>query len=400
MLLSVDAHSWQCCKYPVPTAFKGLGGRGLAIALAAEGNYVASDGEPCLVLAPGLLAAYCREATARCAVVHCLPGRKGAAFSSAGGSAASALACCGLRAMLVHGIGNKGELCDIIVDASGGRVVPVTDTGHAALASTATVMADLSAQWPEAACIICTGHLGRLGVAIAGTTFSNAFLRPCSHAGGGTGMALGLAGVRAIVIDRVVQQRTTKYVDPIGRAFTQALQVCGSRTGLSCTMQCSTCSQGVSVSGGSGRKWPGFEKMWASGDEEADANIVARYAALCDDMQVDAFALAERLEDLVNQDLLPAGDANFVLAELDSLAQRPETSWLLPRLQGWMPTYHPKASQQRVLLDTLGLCRFAISALDDSRVRGLLEAMIAAETGEDVTTLDDWMERVLKLDSF
>lgn len=400
MLLSVDMHSWQCCTCPIPASFRGLGGRALAVALAAEGNYVDSNGEPCLVLAPGLLAASCREASVRCAVASCLPGRTGVALSSAGGSAASALVRCGLRAVLLHGVGRKGGLCDIIIDASGGHLVPVTDMGPAVQVNTAGIMANLSAQWPEAACIICAGQLGRLDVAIAGTTFSDASLRPCSHAGGGSGMVLGLAGIRAIVIGRAAQRQSTKSSGHIGRAFTEALQAYGSRTGVSCTMRCATCPHGEGASGRNSRKWPGFEHVWASGDEGADAVVVARYVALCDGMQVDAFALAVRLEELVTQKLLPAGDTDRVLAELESLTRLPETSWLLPQLQGWMPERRPKVSQQRVLLDTLGLCRFAMSALDeDCRVRALLESLVTAETGGDAVTLDDWMQRILILEN-
>ncbi|MBQ9405343.1 MAG: hypothetical protein IJU37_01225 [Desulfovibrio sp.] len=392
MLLTVDARSGQCRFVPLSADFEGLGGRLLAVALAGQELGAQTTQDPCLVLAPGLLAGF--PTATRCALACRLPEKKGISSASAGGAAAMTLAHYGLRALLIRGLAQDSLVRDLVLDASGATLVPAPqgeDDGDQYSWS----MAHLAALWPQAQCIITAGPLGRLGVPLASLTCSDVALRPSSHVGGGSGLALGLAGIRAIVIDTrniAPGQNASRPKElPQMNALMEAISA--QAQGAPCALNCAACGLQAKRPG----KWPGFSQVWASGDVLADAAALSRYAAVCDALQVDAFGLATRLEELAHRGIVPFGQAEIVLQALDVLAQRPETSWLLPWLRGWYPAQR-KATARTIYMDTLGLCRFAAGLVDNNaNVRQAFCDLPAVKSGKNV--FDAWLAKCLELES-
>ncbi|MBO4300735.1 MAG: hypothetical protein J5861_03940 [Desulfovibrio sp.] len=400
MLLSIDTHTRQCRLYEIPPALRQCGGRALASLLASgEGGFVGGE-EPRVVFAPGLLALCLHATSGRCAVSCYLPGQTGIATSNAGGFAAVSLARCGLRALLLRGTGQGRELFDLLIDKSGGRLVPVPhkESSLTNVVSPTHIMADLSSRWPDAACIICAGKLGRLHIPIANTTFSDANLQPSSHAGSGSGMILGMAGIRSIIILHSIQNMEARQETAAAKMLVSMLAELGKRTGVSCAQRCATQCPGDNMrSGISFTKWPGYTSLWASGDEKTDVVIARQYVSLCDTLQLDSFALATRLKDLVRQEILPAKDSRCVLAALEEMVQKPEQAWLLPWLQGWKPELHPGvASEKRLLIDTLGLCRIASSVIKTEDTLSTMPAdMFSMITGLSDSAREMLVNRVL-----
>lgn len=387
MILTVDAVSGNCHAHAMPDSLRVAGGRALAVLLAAGHGGMAPGQGPCMVVAPGLLAGQGLAMSGRCAVACTVPGVGGVAHSSAGGAAATALARCGVRAVLVRGVvpvEQEGRV--LIIDGTKGALVPSPLHTEARDTKTSTRrMAALAAHWPEAACLVDAGHLGRLGVPIANTAFSDARLHPSSHAGSCSGMVLGMAGIDAMAILKGGAAKGDKAV--AGRAFAVAMRAHAARTGAACSLRCG--SQCPGGHGGHARKWPGFAEHWSSGQAGADAALLERYATLCDALQLDAFALATRLEQLVEQGQLTRNAAD-VLDALELLGQRPAGARLLEGLREWMPPRRPgKGGRQGMVMDTLGLCRYAMDALEgDAAVRVAFEELFTAVTGCSAANLD------------
>ena len=387
MLLLVDAARGLCHTHFLPPSLGTLGGRALASLLARGAGDFALPGEARLVLAPGLLAHYTDQTFSRLAIASYLPGQPGLRLASAGGAAAAALAKLGFRALLVQGYSAKTGVCDLVIDDTGGSFVPSQSEFCSDLGQR---MANLSRKYPEASCLITASRLGRYNVPIASTSISDNQLRPSSHAGNFSGFLLARSGIASIICQRTCTTKAKGQHNEMLRSCLQALasQPAESGAAPACSLVCAKCPVAEGHAGKSKGKWPGYAKYWSCGSPQKDRFFLDRYAALCDQLEIDAFALAQRLTEL--KQLLPEKRPDLVLRELSSLNENPEASSLLASLQDWLPA--PKGnntSRARLLIDTLGLCRFAQNPHNDPRLLKRLVLELSEQSAEAYRALEE-----------
>jgi aldehyde:ferredoxin oxidoreductase len=135
----------------------------------------------------------------------------------------------------------------------------------------------------------------------------------------------------------------------------------------SCVLDCHKNSAASSEKKPGGRSgWPGFQRLWATGDAELDAMLAGRFMKLCDEIGADAFALGSVLEQAAGQGMLASGNGEAALAELEKLASAGESLLRAPAM-AWSMGAGKKASHeedmQGVVMDCLGICRFAADAM-------------------------------------
>ncbi|MCR5815005.1 MAG: hypothetical protein K6G15_11030 [Desulfovibrio sp.] len=354
MLLIVDAARGKCFTQALPPSLAILGGRALAV-LLAKGEVTSHTQESCLVLAPGLLAHHTDLQGTRLSLASKVLGH-GLWQSSAGGAMASALARLGIRALLVQGQSPNTEIHDLVIDEAEARLVPSLVPPCRDLSQR---MADLARRWPQAACLISVSRLGPYQIPLASISISDAFGHPKSHAGSFSGFLLGLAGIGAIVIQNASTLRTQRNAPATLLASLKPPKTTPAQNQAeqTCSFACSTC-QAKEGPGPKHKKWPDFAKSWSFESPKDEHAFLERYVDLCDQLEVDAFALAKRLSQL--ERLLPKNRPDLVLQELRRLNEQPSASQLLLQLQGWFPEKKDeKTSERRLLIETLGLCRFA-----------------------------------------
>jgi hypothetical protein len=87
---------------------------------------------------------------------------------------------------------------------------------------------------------------------------------------------------------------------------------------------------------------------------------------LCDEIGADAFALGSVLELAAGQGMLASGNGEAALAELEKLASAGESLLRAPAM-AWSMGAGKRASRgediQGVVMDCLGICRFAADAM-------------------------------------
>ena len=394
MLLLVDAARGLCHSLVLPPSLGTLGGRALASLLAQGSADLALPQESRLVLAPGLLAHYTDETFSRLAIASYLPDQPGLRLASAGGAAAAALAKLGFRALLVQGLSAQTKVCDLVIDDTGGRLVPCQSEPCSDLGQR---MANLCRSYPEASCLITASRLGRYNIPIASTSISDSQLRPSSHAGSFSGFLLGRAGIASIIFQRSCATKAKSQHKERLRSCLQAFASLPAESGAdpTCSLVCARCQVTKGHARKSKGKWPGFAEYWSCGSPEKDRFFLDRYAALCDQLEIDAFALAQRLTEL--KQLLPEKRPDLVLKELTILNEKPEASSLLSSLKDWFPEQtEEKASRARLLIDTLGLCRFAQKRQKDPRLLQRLVLELSEQSAEAYRALE---EKILSCES-
>ncbi len=365
--LYVDADSGLCRIQPLPPELKASGGRALASCLAAE-----KPGRLCL--APGLLTGSRCASAGRCAV-SCSHADGQVFHSNAGGAAGPAMAAAGLAAIVVEcgrGAAVPASLRDLVIGRGEAHLVPTAVRSRGVPGA----MAELASAYPDAAALISSGSAGMMGLPMASLTFSDHRLKASSHAGSGSGTLLCRGGLRSIAFLKDISShaRVQEGVAEATLRFVKVLKgvrgdepVASHGCTSSCVLDChknSAASSGKKSGGRSG--WPGFQRLWATGDAELDAMLAGRFMKLCDEIGADAFALGSVLELAAGQGMLASGNGEAALAELAKLASAGESLLRAPAM-AWSMGAGKKASHgedmQGVVMDCLGICRFAADAM-------------------------------------
>ncbi len=202
-LLRVRMDSLEVAVGAVPAAWQFLGGRAMTSAIVAA--EVPATCHPLaaankLVLAPGLLSGTVAVCSGRLSAGAKSPLTGTIKESSAGGTAAQALGCLGLAAIVVEGApASRGTPYVLRVDADGAELVEAPELEG--LGNYDTV-ARLHAQYGEKVSCVSIGPAGEMRLAAASIAITDIDGRPTRHCGrGGTGAVMGSKGLKAIVLD-------------------------------------------------------------------------------------------------------------------------------------------------------------------------------------------------------
>jgi len=182
--------------------YRELGGRGLTSAIVAA--EVPATCHPLslqnkLVLAPGILSGTGAPCSGRISAGAKSPLTGTIKESNSGGMAAIALACAGVKAIVLEGKPADGRLYRLIVTADGVKIEPA-DT-LAGLRNYVTAGRQL-AEFGDKVAVMSIGPAGEMRSATATIAVTDVEGRPTRHCGrGGMGAVMGAKGVKAIVID-------------------------------------------------------------------------------------------------------------------------------------------------------------------------------------------------------
>ncbi len=364
--LHVDMDARTCRFEPLPKPLASLGGRALASFLSVQAPLSLS-------FAPGLLAG-CRGISAgRCSV--CCSSLEGSVLhSNAGGAFGYALTAVDLAAVLITGGTLPAEPSVLLIGPDLARLEPFP---YPCL-TVSDSMREMAARWPDASALVTAGPAAWHGLSMASLEFSDHHLKPGGHAGGGTGAVLFRKGLRGIVI--LGGKTEPSAVDPDGlkaatQHFVSALKDLRDSISVSkggCSPHCSLAchhrkNSGENPNGKGGKfKWPGFAEYWSTGDPAVDAENVRRFSFLCDELGADSFILARLMMQMADQGLLERGKPADALCELQKLSHAPETSLLYTSAAACTEKKGRKAvndDTQDVVMDCLGICRFAAEAM-------------------------------------
>ena len=285
------------------------------------------------------------------------------------------MAAAGLAAIVVEcrrGAAALSSLRDLVIGHGEARLVSSVVRSRGVSGS----MAELASAYPGASALISSGSAGVMGLPMASLAFSDHRLKASSHAGSGSGALLCRGGLRSIVflkdisshtrVQEGVAEATLRFVKVL-KAVRGDAPVASHGCTSSCVLDCHK-NSGASPEKKSGGRyvWPGFQKLWATGDAELDALFSGRFMTLCDEIGADAFALGSVLEQAAGQGMFASGDAEAALAELGKLASA-ESSLLRAPAMEWGMGAGKRASRgedmQGVIMDCLGICRFAADAM-------------------------------------
>jgi aldehyde:ferredoxin oxidoreductase len=373
---------------PLPPALADLGGRGLASALVAENMRPDADPlgpEAVLVFAPGLLTGGAITSAAGTAGIGA--GRMSVSCKSpltqrihaanAGGMPGVHLADLGIAALVIEGKAEGGAFLELAVSPDAVRLSPATVQGLGCRDAAAS----LAGTYGERCSLILIGSAGETALPVAGIACADRGQRPPRHAGsGGSGAVMGSKGLKAVIL---VPPANNAPEEPGGE------NACGT-----CPVKRSGGCPGPAEKGRSG-KWPGFERLWRPADHsaEAAAALVARFGALCDDAGVDALATARGLAVLQRAGRLQAGDAESALRLVAGMGAGTTEGRLLGAgadaiaaacglHSGEEPPSEDDRDEDLALADTLGICRFAATALrNEPEALAGLAAAAAARCG-------------------
>lgn len=401
--LHVDMDAGLCRILPLPPELESCGGRALASLLAAQ-----KPGRLCL--SPGLLTG-CRCASAGRCAVSCSQAGGRVLHSNAGGNAGPALAALGLAALVIEPRrGAKKELHDLVIGDGQAHTVPAATQGL----YISSGMEKLASAFPEAAALISSGPAGECCLPMASLAFSDHRFRPTSHAGSRSGVLLCGGGLHSIVILKKAKGREgeSRELAEASRNFMEALRSVRGEGGVSsrgctsgCVLDCHKSDAFQPKAGKKGGKagWPGFREHWSSGDETADALHMKRFMLLCDELGVDTVALGHVMLEAAEHGLFPSGDAEAALNELEKLAV-PGSSPLCDLAKTWSDAAEKpgakEESLQDVVMDCLGICRFAADAVvQKPAVRDAAMEMVRCLHGLSPDDLYRMASRVLLAES-
>lgn len=425
--LRVDMTSGVCRLESLPRDLAVFGGRGLASMLivremapedSMEVNPLGSANK--LVIAPGLLSETSCASSGRTAIACKSPMDGLIPYANAGGLPGIALATQSLAAIFIEGVSRPGSWSDLIIDDEGARLASSTVVG----ANTHEAMASLVRAYGGANAFITIGRAGEACLPMAGLAFSDRDGLPTRHAGGGTGAVMGSKGLKAIIVKG--SPSGPKMHDPTGFAaaskrFAAILGAHKARSGErvtyrgcmpSCILNCHDGAAGRLKSDGDMGKWPQYEEMWrnASKPDSVDCRNLTRYAFLCNDLGIDAFAMGVMLARLQRQGFLAQGDAVGALDLLDAMSRNPLEARLFELMaesvtQNTEKTdgandntkgtkrFYRQHTEESALMDSLGICLFAAEALQENgNALGTLTDMVNAKYGfalarEDILTM-------------
>jgi aldehyde:ferredoxin oxidoreductase len=400
-LLQVDMSSGQCGMTPLPARYAGLGGRALASAIVRERVRPADDPlgvAAVLVLAPGLLGADVSPRPRRLAV-GCKSPRDGSlGHGSTGGLAGECLAALGIAAVVINGKAPPGERRELLIGPQGARLGPWPAREDAQPPSPAT----LQPQYVEREARIGVGPAGERQLPTACLSLSDKRSQAWSIVcAGGAGAVMGSKGLMGIRIRAGKEEKALHR--PGANVFCPA----------DCPVRCyrkdgdfASAPETLHGIASQVRRQTGLE----------DSRRVEAFNDLCNTLVVDAFAVAEacgvalnardettgaeltarfdRLLDEMRQDspegralasgpeaarrfygVAGSSDTARPFASPKRGASLPDRDASLPDRDAALPDRDSAAHARRVsaaLMDSLGLCRFAVQtalekpgALDD-----------------------------------
>ncbi|MBW1787431.1 MAG: aldehyde ferredoxin oxidoreductase [Deltaproteobacteria bacterium] len=200
--LRIDMTEKTIAVEDVPSAYQGLGGRGLtSIFINTE---VPPTCDPLgpenkLVFAPGILTGTSLVNTSRLSIGAKSPLTGGIKESNVGGTIAAALGKLGITAIIVEGRAPEGEWYILRIDETGAaELVPGNEYGGM---RTYALVEKLMAAYGEKNGVACIGPAGEYKLGSASIQASDVDGRPCRAAGrGGMGAVMGSKGLKAVVV--------------------------------------------------------------------------------------------------------------------------------------------------------------------------------------------------------
>lgn len=186
---------------PVPTAWAGLGGRGLTstiVAAEVPPTCHALGASNKLVFAPGLLTGTAAANSGRLSAGAKSPLTGTIKESNAGGTAAQMLARLGIKALIIEGIPTEDKWYSLHVNKDGVSVQEETElVGKKNFA----VIEALEARLGKKTGILTIGPVGELKMAAANISVKDPDSKIRSHGRGGLGAVMGSKKIKFISID-------------------------------------------------------------------------------------------------------------------------------------------------------------------------------------------------------
>ncbi|MHB8122950.1 MAG: aldehyde ferredoxin oxidoreductase family protein [Desulfuromonadaceae bacterium] len=186
---------------PVPTAWAGLGGRGLTstiVAAEVPPTCHALGASNKLVFAPGLLSGTAAANSGRLSAGAKSPLTGTIKESNAGGTAAQMLARLGIKALIIEGIPTEDKWYSLHVNKDGVSVQEETElVGKKNFA----VIEALEARLGKKTGILTIGPVGELKMAAANISVKDPDSKIRSHGRGGLGAVMGSKKIKFISID-------------------------------------------------------------------------------------------------------------------------------------------------------------------------------------------------------
>jgi len=205
-LLRVNMSQLQMQREPVPAAYERLGGRGLTSKLLLEEIPPQCDAlgpHNKLIVAPGLLGGAGVTTAGRLSIGAKSPLTGGVKEANAGGTAGDTLGKLGLKAIVVEGQAQRQELYVLHVTNDAAELVPGGALRGLGTYGTAD---QLQAQYGADCTVLCIGQAGEYLLHGADIACTGEGDQHSNHAArGGLGAVMGSKGLKAIVIDKVVQ---------------------------------------------------------------------------------------------------------------------------------------------------------------------------------------------------
>lgn len=199
---------------PIPSEYERLGGRGLiAGIMLAEVPPLCDPLGPNnkLIFAPGLLGGTSLSSSGRLSIGGKSPLTKGVKEANTGGSGGSDLARLGVKALVVEGQPENGELYTLVLSDGKAELLPAEDWRGLGTYETS---ARAQEQWGDGCTVISIGQAGEFQMSAAGIACTGIGGQDCRVAArGGLGALMGSKGLKAIVLD-ASSARPVPLADP------------------------------------------------------------------------------------------------------------------------------------------------------------------------------------------
>jgi aldehyde:ferredoxin oxidoreductase len=178
-----------------------LGGRALTSRITSD--EVKPDCDPLgreskLVIAPGLLSGTLASSGSRLSVGGKSPLTNGIKEANSGGVAGTSLSRCGIKALIIEGKNDDGNIYLLKIDQQGMSLVNANEFKNF---GTYKTTAKLIERYGSKIGIICVGPGGDMGLRSAAIAVNDPFGELKFAARGGLGAVMGSKGLKAIVID-------------------------------------------------------------------------------------------------------------------------------------------------------------------------------------------------------
>ena len=212
---------------PVPNHWRRWGGRALTSAVVAEmvpSRCASLAPDNVLILATGLLAGSGASSSTRLSLGGKSPLTGGIKESNVGGRAGYALACLGVRSLIIEGCASEGWTVAHL-SADGLSLERADELAGMDIYQT---VSETRKRYGQKVAVLAIGPAGEMGLSAANIGVNDVDGVPARHAGrGGLGAVMGAKRLKAIVIDptghRPPEPADTETLSRATRRFAQAL---------------------------------------------------------------------------------------------------------------------------------------------------------------------------------